>query len=85
MREVPALKQPIPFDAMQYKNRPMGESLHGQAVRQPGQRNRGFEQTGLALALDALAHRAAVEAIVVSMSDEPVMRFCKYWRFEPLA
>lgn len=33
----------------------------------------------------SIQHRAAEESLLVSMSDEPVMRFCKYWRFEALA
>lgn len=29
-------------------------------------------------------HHATDDAVLFSMTDEPVMRFCKYWRFEAL-
>lgn len=29
-------------------------------------------------------HRAGADSVLFSMTDEPVMRFCKYWRFEAL-
>jgi gentisate 1,2-dioxygenase len=45
----------------------------------------GFGDTFVAPCWKSVAHRAADDAILVSMSDEPVMRFCKYWRFEALA
>jgi gentisate 1,2-dioxygenase len=44
----------------------------------------GFGDTIAAPCWKSIAHHAADEAILVSMSDEPVMRFCKYWRFEAL-
>lgn len=45
----------------------------------------GFGDTFVAPCWKSVAHRASADSLVVSMSDEPVMRFCKYWRFEALA
>ncbi len=32
----------------------------------------------------SVEHQAGTDAVLFSMTDEPVMRFCKYWRFEAL-
>ncbi|MCW5774118.1 MAG: cupin domain-containing protein [Rhodospirillaceae bacterium] len=45
----------------------------------------GAGDTFVAPMWQSIRHRADDESLVVSMSDEPVMRFCKFWRFEPLA
>jgi len=43
-----------------------------------------FGDTFIAPCWTRVEHTAAEKATVVAMSDEPVMRFCKFWQFEAL-
>jgi gentisate 1,2-dioxygenase len=43
-----------------------------------------FGDTFVAPCWASVEHHAAEDAVLFAMTDEPVMRFCKYWRFEAL-
>jgi hypothetical protein len=48
-------------------------------------RGRPFQARGLrGLRAQLGEHHATADAVLFAMSDEPVMRFCKYWKFEAL-
>ncbi|MDH3234175.1 MAG: cupin domain-containing protein [Alphaproteobacteria bacterium] len=44
-----------------------------------------YGDTFIAPCWTRIEHRAGEDATVVAMTDEPVMRFCKFWHFEPMS
>jgi len=53
-------------------------TIDGQAI------DWSFGDTFVAPCWKSIEHQATGDSVLFAMSDEPVMRFCKYWKFEAL-